>query len=136
MCFYFTLCFSSTKLWLIVFFSYLLQYVTWLNIALVGLHLKKWNSRSRLTVLFDSSIWPFYMTVKLMRVFYLCLSLVKLRRYVLFVKLSTSPDSAVAGPAGGRGEAPGPKVPLHRTGGIPQRAASLRTQKRLGAPLA
>lgn len=51
------------------------------------------------------------------------------------VQLFTGADPAVSGPAGGRGEAPGPEVLLDRPGIVPQRAPSLWTQKRLGASL-
>lgn len=54
---------------------------------------------------------------------------------VFCFQLFTGADPAVPGPAGGRGEATGPEVVLHRPGFVPQRAPSLRTQKGLGAPL-
>lgn len=51
------------------------------------------------------------------------------------LQLFTGADPALARPAGGRGETPGPKVLLYCPGFVPERASSLRTQKGLGAAI-
>jgi len=51
------------------------------------------------------------------------------------VQLFTGADPAVSGPAGGRGEAPGPEVLLHGPGVDPQGAPSVRAPQGMGAPL-
>lgn len=52
----------------------------------------------------------------------------------LCVKLFTSANTAVAGPAGSRGEDSSPEVLLHCSGLVPQRPPSIWAQERLGAP--
>lgn len=48
-------------------------------------------------------------------------------------QFSAGADPTVPGPAGGGGEGASSEVLLHRSGSVPQRASSVRTQEGLGA---